>query len=371
MSHRGLHRRPPRPSARWLVLLAALLIAAGVSVWLLTDRHTAPAALGRSPSSRGIPPASPSTRAAPPATSPSNPQPKTGRSPGTSGRGTLVIHGAGDVNVDPGYIPNLRVHGYAWAWSGLGGLFKRDDLTVVNLECAISDLGSPVPKTFNFRCDPAALSSMRKAGVEVANQGNNHAYDYGAAAVVDGRKNLVENHIAPVGAGKNSKEALSPALFDIKKWKIAVVGFDKVVDPYPTAIAGPDKPGTAAGHDENAMVEAVRAAAKQSDIVVVDIHWGVELDTRPRAGDVQLAHRLIDAGADVIFGGHSHRLQPMEMYKGRPIFYSLGNFVWPRHSTAGATTAVAEVIVSPKGRFRGRLIPAFIEVSGHPVLRGV
>jgi poly-gamma-glutamate synthesis protein (capsule biosynthesis protein) len=101
----------------------------------------------------------------------------------------------------------------------------------------------------------------------------------------------------------------------------------------------------------------------------VAIHWGVELDTLPRAGDVHLAHRLVDAGADVIFGGHSHRLQPMGVYKGRPIFYGLGNFVWPRHSTAGATTAVAEVIVSPKGRFSGRLIPAFIEASGHPVLR--
>jgi poly-gamma-glutamate capsule biosynthesis protein CapA/YwtB (metallophosphatase superfamily) len=298
------------------------------------------------------------------------PTPQTGRSPNPLKRGKLVLHGTGDVNVDPGYIPSLRSNGYAWAWSGLGGLFKRDDLTVINLECAISNVGSAVPKTFNFRCDPAALPSMRKAGVEVANQGNNHAYDYGPSAVVDGRKNLLKNDIAPVGAGKNAKEALAPALFEVKGWKIAVVGIDKVVDPWPTAVAGPDKPGTAAGHDKDAMVAAVRAAKKQADIVIVAIHWGVELDTRPRADDVQLGHRLIDAGADVIFGGHSHRLQPIGVYKGRPIFYSLGNFVWPRHSTAGATTAVAEVAVSPSGTFRGRLIPAFIETSGHPVLRG-
>jgi len=283
-------------------------------------------------------------------------------------RGRLVIHGAGDVNVDPGYIPNLRTRGYAWAWTGLGGLFRRDDLTVVNLECAVSNLGSPVPKTFNFRCDPAALPSMRAAGVDVANLGNNHGYDYGPSALVDSRRNLREARIAPVGAGKDAREALSPALFEVNGWRIAVVGFDKVVDPYPEAVAGPDKPGTAAGHDEDAMVRAVRVADRKADIVIVDIHWGVELDTRPRQGDVDLGHRLIEAGADVIFGGHSHRLQPMETYRGRPIFYSLGNFVWPRHSTAGATTAVAEVTVSPSGRFRGRLIPAFIELSGHPVL---
>lgn len=117
------------------------------------------------------------------------------------------------------------------------------------------------------------------------------------------------------------------------------------------------------------MAASVRAAARVADIVVVTIHWGVELDTQPRAADVRLGRRLIDAGADVILGHHSHRLQPMGTYKGRPIFYGLGNFVWPRHSTAGATTAVAQVTVSPKGKFKGRLIPAFIETSGHPVLR--
>jgi capsule synthesis protein PGA_cap len=365
MSQGGLHRKPPRWPIRWLAVVVGLLVVAGVSVWLVPRRHTsAIAERGSSSPPRHSAPSSPSP-------SSSSPTPSVGvGSPVPPERGRLVIHGAGDVNVDPGYIPNLRVHGYAWAWTGLGGLFKRDDLTVINLECAISNLGRPVPKTFNFRCDPAALPSMRKAGVEVANQGNNHAYDYGPTAVVDGRRNLLKNDVAPVGAGKNSKEALSPALFEIDGWKIAVVGFDKVVDPWPTAVAGPDKPGTAAGHDEESMAEAVRAAREEADIVVVDIHWGVELDTKPRAGDVGLAHRLIEAGADVIFGGHSHRLQPMEVYRGRPVFYSLGNFVWPRHSTAGATTAVAEVIVSPKGTFTGRLIPAFIEVSGHPVLRG-
>ena len=368
MSNRGMHRRPTRSSSRWLFLLVALLIVAAVSIRLATDRGTSRVSQHGSPS--------PAWAARKVATSPSVsvsaalPTPRTGGSSNPAKRGKLVLHGTGDVNVDPGYIPNFRSHGYAWAWSGLAGLFKRDDLTVINLECAISDLGRAVPKTFNFRCDPAALPSMRKAGVEVANQGNNHAYDYGPSAVVDGRKNLLKNDIAAVGAGKNAKEALSPALFEAKGWKIAVVGIDKVVDPWPTAVAGPDKPGTAAGHDQNAMVAAVRAASKQADIVIVAIHWGVELDTRPRADDVQLGHLLIDAGADVIFGGHSHRLQPMGVYKGRPIFYSLGNFVWPRHSTAGATTAVAEVTVSPSGKFKGRMIPAFIEASGHPVLRG-
>ena len=98
------------------------------------------------------------------------------------------------------------------------------------------------------------------------------------------------------------------------------------------------------------------------------IHWGVELDVRPRDYQIDEAHRMIHAGADVIFGHHAHRLQPMDTYAGRPIFYGLGNFVWPRFSAEGSTTAVAEVVVRPDGSITGRLLPATIVSDGHPVL---
>jgi poly-gamma-glutamate synthesis protein (capsule biosynthesis protein) len=210
---------------------------------------------------------------------------------------------------------------------------------------------------------------MADAGVEVANLGNNHSYDFGPDALVDTVRNVRRAGIEPVGAGATSDEALAPAILDLQGWRVAVIGLDQVVDPFPEAVATASKPGTAAGHDTDLMIDAVRAAADRADIVVVMIHWGVELDTQPRAEQVALGHRMIDAGADVIFGGHSHRLQPMETYHGRPIFYSLGNFVWPDLSVAGSTTAVAEVSVTPHGRFRGRLLPAFITAPGHPVLR--
>jgi poly-gamma-glutamate synthesis protein (capsule biosynthesis protein) len=95
----------------------------------------------------------------------------------------------------------------------------------------------------------------------------------------------------------------------------------------------------------------------------------VELDTYPRQEDIERAHAMIDADADMIFGGHAHRLQPMIEYRGKPVFYSLGNFVWPSTSVAGSTTGVAEVVVRPDGTIKGRLLPAYIEQSGHPVLR--
>jgi poly-gamma-glutamate capsule biosynthesis protein CapA/YwtB (metallophosphatase superfamily) len=305
----------------------------------------------------------PSPQEAVPPTVPPSPKPK------PEPKGRLLIHGTGDVNLDPSYIPDLAANGYGYAWSGVGGLFRQDDLTVVNLECAISTRGSPLAKEFTFRGPPESLPPMAEAGVEVANLGNNHAYDYGPDALLDSLKHLRRAGIAPVGAGKDQDQALRPAILEVNGWQVAVVGLDMVVDPYPEALATEDKPGTSAGHDTGLMLRAIRAAERRADIVIVTIHWGVELDTQPRAEQVELGRRFVEAGADVIFGHHAHRLQPMDVYHGRPIFWGLGNFVWPNFSAEGSTTAVAEVRVRKNGKLEGRLLPAYIQAPGHPVLQ--
>ena len=346
----GRHgRRPPVPF--WAVVLAVLVVA---GAWTIVVEAREPA----SPRSGAV-----ASRSRSPEPGTSSPGPSSER------RGSLLLHGTGDVSLDPSYISSFASQGYEYAWSGLDGLFRRDDLTVVNLECAVSDKGSAVPKEFTFRGDPDALPAMRDAGVEVANLGNNHSYDFGPEALLDTVRNVEAAGIDPVGAGVDQDHALAPALLELHGWRVAVVGLDQVVDPFPEAVATDSKPGTAAGHDTDLMIDSIRDAADRADIVVVMIHWGVELDTQPRAEQVALAHRMIDAGADVIFGGHSHRLQPMDTYRGRPVFYSLGNFVWPDLSVDGSTTAVAEVTVTSDGALRGRLLPAYISAPGHPELR--
>jgi poly-gamma-glutamate synthesis protein (capsule biosynthesis protein) len=282
---------------------------------------------------------------------------------------TLVIHGTGDVNVDPAYIPVLAAKGWDHAWSGLGGLFLEDDLTVINLECAPSHLGKPQPKEFVFRCPPEALPSIAANGIEVANLGNNHSGDYGADALVDGRAQLIAAGIAPVGAGKDIDEAGAPAIFEVKGWTVAVLGFGGV-SPGDHWYAAEDHPGMRSGDHIDQMVESVSAADDFADIVVVSIHWGVELDTAPRQDDVERARAMIEAGADVIFGHHPHRLQPFEMVNGAAVFWSLGNFVWPSFSVAGSTTGVARAVFEPDGTIEACLIPAHIESHGHPVLTG-
>lgn len=284
-------------------------------------------------------------------------------------KGWLVIHGTGDVAMDPNYIPTLASRGWDYAWSGLEGLFMDDDLTVINLECVPSDIGDALPKSFTFRCPTETLPSIRTNGIEVANMGNNHSGDFGKDALLDGRANLIANDISPVGAGVDVDEAGEPAVFEINGWTIAVVGFGGVA-PTPDWYATEDNPGMRSGDHIDEMVEAVEAADEIADIVIVSIHWGSELDTEPRPDDIARANAMVAAGADIIFGHHQHRLNPLEMVDEAAVFWGLGNFVWPHNSIASATTAVARAVVSPDGEISACMIPAFIETHGHPVLTG-
>lgn len=284
-------------------------------------------------------------------------------------RGALIIQGVGDLNLDPSYIPNLAANGYGFAFDRLDNLFLEDDLTVVNLECAPSHLGEPLPKAFTFRCDPDALDVARASGVDVANMANNHSLDYGLEAMLDGRDNVESAGIVPVGVGHNLQEATTPALIETQGWTVAVLGMNGVV-PADWWLADSDRAGMASGDDIEQMVAAVEAAGELADLVVVSIHWMWELETEPRADDRERAEAMISAGADVVFGHHPHRLGDLEFINGQPVFWTLGNFVWPRLSDAGATTAVGRVIVSPDGSIDACMIPAFIANSGQPELTG-
>ncbi len=284
-------------------------------------------------------------------------------------RQRLVINGTGDVNLDPTFVRSFPSHGYGYAWSGLDDIFNQDDLTVINLECSASNLGTPWPKPATFRCDPDALPSMAAAGVDVANLANNHAIDYGFTAMLDARRNLEAVGIAPVGAGANAAEAYAPVLVEKNGWTIAILGGGGVRPEGGSWFATEDQPGMTDGDSAAAMTKAIKAADKVADLVLVTIHWGKQDTTQPRPFEIGLAKAFIDAGADGIFGHHQHVLQPLGWYRGKPIAWGLGNFVWQAGSTLARTTAVGQFVFEPDGRIGACLIPVYIEATGHPVLQ--
>ena len=284
-------------------------------------------------------------------------------------RGRLVINGTGDVNLDPTFVRTFPKEGYEIAWSGLDGLFNADDLTVVNLECSPGSGGSPWNKKWTFTCDEAAYESMRAAGVEVTNVANNHSADFGLDAMLTGLELLQASDLTPVGAGATPEAAYRAGVFEVDGWTVAVLGATAVGPENGSWIVRDDRPGLAAATNVEAMAAAIRAADELADIVLVSVHWEEESQTTPPGWVRRLGEAYIDAGADGIFGHHSHRLNPLEWYEGRPIAWGLGNFVWQAYPTEAKRTAVAQFVFEPDGRIGACLVPVIIERTGHPVLQ--
>ena len=336
-----------------------LAAACGRTVASPTTSVSIPATTVASVVNSTVPPTTSSSTTTQPTTTTSTIPPK----------GTLVIHSTGDVALDPGYVWTLKTEGYDYAWTGLEGLFVDDDLTVINLECSASNLGTRVPKAFNFRCDPDSLPIAFANGIDVANLANNHGLDYGAEALLDSVVNLEAAGIRSVGAGANALEAFAPALVEVNGWTIAILGLSTRYHRSDW-VATNDRPGIADGNDIDAVVEAVAAANQLADLVIVTIHWGRELDTTPRSDDIERAEMMVAAGADIIFGHHQHRLGPLGWVGEAPVAWGLGNFVWPRITASSARTAIAHVVVQPDGSIGACLIPADIVMTGHPSFTG-
>jgi hypothetical protein len=284
-------------------------------------------------------------------------------------RRRLVVSGTGDVNLDPSFVRSFPTTGYEDAWTGLHGAFLRDDLTIVNLECSPSNLGTAWDKPWIFRCDPEALPSMAAAGVDVANLANNHSMDYGFEAMLDGMDNLRAVGIAPVGTGADPEEAYMPFITEVNGWTIAVIGSGGVGPETGSWVATADRPGMTRGDDTESISEAIRSAKESADLVFVTAHWGVQYDATPGSFERGQAMAWIDAGADGIFGHHQHVLQPLEFYEGKPIAWGLGNLVWQAHPPGSTKTAIAQFVFEPDGRIGACLVPVVIERTGHPVVQ--
>jgi len=308
----------------------------------------------------------PPTTTTPPTTAPPTPQPT---APPEPVRQTLVVHGTGDVNLDPGFVRTFPSEGYDYAWSGLDGLFLHDGLSVVNLECSAGPGTRAWDKTWIFACDPDSYPAAAAAGVDIVNQANNHGADFGIAAMLDGSNLLGEAGLIPVGAGENAVAAYAPAVVDVDGWTIAVFGATAVGPENGSWAAGEDRAGVAAATNLEAMTAAIAEADAIADLVLITVHWGEEGDRAPRRWVRNLAEAYIDAGADGIFGHHTHRLGPLEWYRGRPIAWTLGNFVWQAFPAAATTTAIAEFVYEPDGRIGACLVPVVIERTGHPVVQ--
>jgi len=242
------------------------------------------------------------------------------------------ICAAGDLMLGRGAGDILIKEGAEGIFGKTADYFKRSDLNMLNLEGAVSGSGARVLKSYNFRFDPLTIPPLKTAGIHAALVANNHAFDFGEAAFLDTLKHLEENGIAVLGAGLDINAAAAPFVFKKEGLEIRVFGFAS----YPTESSGWNGAMVSASEKKAGMLfgrdgaERLKKNFVQKDGVlnVLFFHGGNEWTWEPDANTRGLYTDMARSGADLIIGTHPHTVQGFEWLEGKPVFWSLGNYVF-------------------------------------------
>jgi len=280
-----------------------------------------------------------------------------------AGAASLSLVFAGDTTLDD--APGALIERGGDPLAKVAHLFQGADIRLVNLECVVSTIGSPGDKVYTFRAHPRVLPALRRH-VDAVTLANNHSGDYGRAAFAD-MLGLLERHgIAQAGGGRNLTEAHQPLLIERQGLRLALLSYNEFM---PRSFeADHDAPGIAWSEDEQVVDDIARArAVHRADLVLVFMHWGWENEPRANARQRQLARRVIDAGADAVIGGHPHVTQDIDIYRGKPVVYSVGNFVMKESDNEAQRQGwVLELQMDRKGVSSLTTHPVRLDLDGIP-----
>ncbi|MBR0120540.1 MAG: CapA family protein [Clostridia bacterium] len=207
---------------------------------------------------------------------------------------------------------------------------KTVDVMMLNNEFTYSKRGTPTPnKQFTFRADPSSVKYLNLLGVDIVSLANNHTYDYGSESFQDTLETLDNAAIPYVGAGNNIEEASRSVSYIINGCKVAYLAASRAENLRLTPLATISSEGVCSCYgDSEEFIETIEKTAAKNDYVIVYVHWGTEYSTDLQNAQKELARKYIDAGADAVIGAHPHILQGIEFYNGKPVVYSLGNFLF-------------------------------------------
>lgn len=272
---------------------------------------------------------------------------KTGAS-GASGADTLTVTFTGDLLLDRGVRRVIEKHGGnpdCLFTPGVDSLFARSQVVVANLECPATKVKAPVFKRFIFRTEPEWLPALRRHGITHLNLANNHAIDQGREGLMDTRRNIIAADMIPVGAGATMDEAVRPVLLSEKPRRVWLCTSVRLMlenfaylDDHPSVSQEP----------MDSLLQRVRRQRNDdpSAVIIVSLHWGGEHTLRPVAAQRFDAHRLIDAGADALICHHTHTMQTMETYRDRPIYYSIGNFIFDQRKPENSQASLVSLTIT-------------------------
>jgi hypothetical protein len=272
-----------------------------------------------------------------------------------------------DQQVSKGQSPEAMLE---YGFRGVQPAVRGADLFIVNLECPFTARGEKIPKNFNFRARPELVSALLAGGVGAVSLANNHLMDYGPIGLLDTLETLERARLPHFGAGRNLAEARRAAIIERRGVRLALLGYfflgENNIEPA-EVLATDDKPGVAGHHSDARLLEAmlredIALAKSQADLVIPFFHWGREGSHLPEPYQLRLARAAVDAGAAAVLGSHPHVLQGMELYRGAPLIYSLGNFVfggnWDPRNKEGA---LFKARFSTAGYLESEIVPLRID----------
>ncbi len=284
--------------------------------------------------------------------------------------GPVHIMAAGDILLGRDVDKYLGERGYDYPYTDTKKEIMKADIAMANLECPLTDRGRAVLKRPDliFRGNKLNGAALKDAGFDIMSLANNHTMDQCREGLTDTIELLESCGIRALGAGATRSEAREPVFIEKKGKRVGFLGYS---DFPPEGYIYDEYKADVARTDMDSLVEEVRAAREDCDFLIVSFHWGKEFDCYPGDRQIEMAHRAVESGADLIIGHHPHVLQGMEKYKGKLIFYSLGNFVFDRQIPKGTDESLIIDITFDRDGFReARAIPVKIENCRPIVAKG-
>src|SRR4051812_38457875 len=251
-------------------------------------------------------------------------------------------------------------------FAAVAGYLKPEALRVANLECVVATGGKAEDKPFTFRAVPTVIPVLKRYfdGVTIA---NNHSGDFGKQAFGEQLALLEAARLPYFGGGRNLTSAHQPWIVERNGIRIAFLGY---VEFKPRSFeAGHANPGVAWSGEDEQVIRDIRNARQQADLVIPFLHWGWEDEGYPSERQQSFARRMLDEGAAMVVGSHPHVTQGAEIYQGKPIIYSLGNFVFNGFDTPATLTGwMLEAKLDKRGVTSWRTRVVRLGAHGLPVI---